>query len=211
LAYQAIWYNTELPSKVVDCIVEDLEKYKVDQNLQESKVGIEEGISDSDVRNSKNCWLPTSHWIGGFVWHYVQLANRDNFLFDIKCIENDNIQYTSYDVGEHYTWHIDAGISASTIPVSRGNSVLCNELVTDHLNYQCELIRKLSFSLQLSDDDSYEGGQLQFIDENKRSFFAPKKKGTICVFDSRMMHRVRPVTRGVRKSLVGWVSGPRWR
>jgi hypothetical protein len=209
LAYQAIWHNTELPSKVVDCVIEDLEKYKLDQNLHHSK--IDGDVTDSDIRNSKNCWLPTSHWIGGFIWHYIQLANRDNFLFDIKHIEADNIQYTSYGVGEHYTWHIDAGMSGLSIPTSKGAPVLCNELATDFINKNCELTRKLSFSLQLSDEDSYEGGQLQFIDENKRTFFAPKKKGTMCVFDSRMMHRVRPVTSGVRKSLVGWVSGPRWR
>jgi predicted GIY-YIG superfamily endonuclease len=48
-------------------------------------------------------------------------------------------------------------------------------------------------------------------DENGKSYFAPKKKGVLIVFDSRAPHRVRKVTKGVRKSIVGWSVGPRWR
>jgi PKHD-type hydroxylase len=72
--------------------------------------------------------------------------------------------------------------------------------------------RKLSVTIQLSDPDSYDGGDLKFLDvghypkiENIRS------QGTICVFPSIIFHEVTPVTRGVRHSLAGWYEGPHWR
>jgi PKHD-type hydroxylase len=49
------------------------------------------------------------------------------------------------------------------------------------------------------------------LDETGKSYFAPRQKGTIILFDSRTQHRVQKVTKGVRKSLVGWVVGPRFR
>ena len=65
--------------------------------------------------------------------------------------------------------------------------------------------------MQLSDPDDYEGGNVQLLDEGNNSYFAPRKRGTMIFFDSRTQHRVLKVTKGVRKSLVGWVCGPRWR
>ena len=70
---------------------------------------------------------------------------------------------------------------------------------------------KLSFSLQLSDPDDYEGGNFQLIDESGKLYVAPRKRGTIILFDSRTQHRVLKVKKGRRKSIVGWVVGPRWK
>ena len=74
-----------------------------------------------------------------------------------------------------------------------------------------ELVRKISFSLQLSDPDDYEGGNIQFIDESNQNYIAPRQKGSLIIFDSRTKHRVCKVRSGVRKSIVGWVVGPRWK
>ena len=49
------------------------------------------------------------------------------------------------------------------------------------------------------------------MDEAGNSYIAPRQKGSIMLFDSRTPHRVHKVTRGVRKSIVGWVVGPRWK
>ena len=73
-----------------------------------------------------------------------------------------------------------------------------------------ESSRKLSFSLQLSNENDYEGGELQFLTDENISYYAPKKRGTLVIFDSRSRHRVTKVRSGVRRSLVGWVNGPRW-
>ena len=76
---------------------------------------------------------------------------------------------------------------------------------------QGEYTRKLSFTLQLTDPKDYTGGELEFIDNSNQRFMAPKTRGTLVVFDSRVRHRVRKVKTGLRKSIVGWVVGPRWK
>ena len=81
----------------------------------------------------------------------------------------------------------------------------------DDIIVNSEYVRKLSFSLQLSDPDQYTGGELEFIDNSGKTMFAPKQRGTMVVFDSRLKHRVRRVKSGLRKSIVGWVVGPRWK
>ena len=48
-------------------------------------------------------------------------------------------------------------------------------------------------------------------DENNKIYIAPRQRGAIILFDSRTKHRVLKVTKGVRKSIVGWVLGPRWK
>jgi PKHD-type hydroxylase len=149
--------------------------------------------------------------LGGFVWHYVQRANRENFQYDLTNIDGEAMQYTVYGPGEHYGWHKDQGISSYYKPVSTGNRGHGQELFQDFVNQNCEQVRKLSFSLLLSDPDTYEGGNLQLLGEDGKSYFAPRRRGVILLFDSRTQHRVQKVKSGVRKSLVGWVCGPRFR
>lgn len=211
MAFQSIWYYTNLPEKIINCIEEDLEQH-FDPQLQPSKVGDGgQGVVNEQKRNAKNAWIPTTHWIAGFLWHYVQRANRENFLYDLTNIDGESLQYTVYGEGEYYGWHNDAGISSHYKPVSQGNRGHGEALFHDFANTNCELVRKLSFSIQLSDPDSYEGGQFQLLDETGKSYIAPRQKGTIILFDSRSQHRVRKVTKGVRKSIVGWTVGPRWK
>jgi PKHD-type hydroxylase len=199
-----------LNPKIIDIIEEDL-KDNFDHHLQDSRVGEGDyGTIDKDKRNTRNSWVPTTHWIAGFVWHYVMRANRENFLFDLTNIDGESLQYTVYGEGEYYGWHNDQGVSSYYKPISSGNRGNGGEIAQDFLNVNCELVRKLSFSLLLSDPDTYEGGNLQLLDESGKSYYAPRQRGTIILFDSRTQHRVKKVTKGVRKSLVGWVCGPRW-
>ena len=211
MAFQSIWYYTDLNPKIIDIIEEDLSQ-NFDDKLQDSRVGEGDyGTLDRDKRNARNSWVSTTHWLGGFVWHYVQRANRENFQYDLTNIDGESMQYTVYGPGEHYGWHKDQGISSYYKPVSTGNRGHGQELFQDFVNKNCEQVRKLSFSLLLSDPDTYEGGNLQLLDENGRSYFAPRRRGVIVLFDSRTQHRVQKVKSGVRKSLVGWVCGNRWR
>lgn len=64
--------------------------------------------------------------------------------------------------------------------------------------------RKISISVQLSEPSDYEGGELELHGFGS----APKDKGGVVVFPSFILHRVAPVTKGARESLVAWVSGP---
>tara|TARA_R100000030_G_scaffold26286_1_gene19141 strand:+ start:582 stop:1109 length:528 start_codon:yes stop_codon:yes gene_type:complete len=164
---------------------------------------------NKDKRNSQNAWIPSQHWVGGFLWHYVMRANRENFLYDLRCIDGESIQYTRYAEGQFYNWHNDAGLASQYKPVSVGNRA--EGLGQDFLNENIEMVRKLSFVLQLSDPDDYEGGNLQMLDESGRLYVAPRQRGTVILFDSRTQHRVQKIKSGVRKSLVGWTVGPRWK
>ena len=87
----------------------------------------------------------------------------------------EDLQFATYKKDDFYGWHKDA---------------------------DTENNRVLSVSVQLSDPDTYDGGDLQIKD-----FIAEKARGTIIVFNSNLLHRVLPVTRGIRYSLVQWFSG----
>ena len=206
MAYQSIWYFTDLPEDVVEIVEKDLTE-KFDSQMGDSRL-----MGDSlnkEKRNSQNAWVPSQHWLGGFLWHYIERANRENFLYNLRCIDGESMQYTRYGVGQFYGWHNDAGLAGQYKPVSFGNR--SEGIAQDYLNENVEMVRKLSFVLQLSDPDAYEGGNLQLLDEAGKSYFAPRKRGTVVLFDSRTMHRVTKVKSGLRKSIVGWTVGPRWK
>lgn len=210
MAFQSIFYFTDLPKDIVDILEKDVSE-NFDSNMSDS-VLLGETIN-KEKRNSENTWISAEHWVAGFLWYYINKANRENFLYDISHIDGDNLQYTRYGEGQYYEWHNDAGIHNYYKPLSGQTSESHNEPNNhvDFLKKNCELVRKLSFTLQLSHPDDYEGGNVQFIDENGDNYVAPRQRGSIVLFDSRTQHRVVKVNKGVRKSIVGWVLGPRWK
>jgi len=221
MASQSYWFYTGIPDKVIEAIEEDL-KLNLDPKLASSVVGHtnidtqeknEKSVVyvDKRKRNALNAWIPAEHWITGFLWHYVMMANRQNFLYDIEHVDRNSLQYTVYNEGHFYGWHNDGGLPICYQPVSNGNQGTYNQLSQDFIATNCEKVRKLSFSLLLSDPETYEGGNFQLINENERTYIAPRQKGSIILFDSRAKHRVTPVRKGTRKSIVGWTVGPRWK
>ena len=185
MAYLTCWHMTELPTEIVEIIERDVQKY--DEYTKDSEVRGEQ--VDKVIRNSKNSWIPSSNWIGGWLWYYIDRINRENFCYDLTDIDGCSIQYTQYGPGQFYNWHQDDGLGA----------------------LDKEKCRKLSVVLQLSSPEEYTGGEFQLLNEGNHLYMAPKKRGTLIIFDSRARHRVRPVHSGIRKSLVGWIVGPRWR
>ena len=211
MALQSVWFFTGLPSDVINSLEKDLESH-FDNDMGDSK--LINDVLDKDIRKSKNTWIPTTHWITGWLWHYVQAANRNNFLYDISFIESESMQFARYGVGEYYHWHSDTSIPVQYKPqiqISATESTTNDNYLRERAAIKNELVRKISFSLQLSDPDDYEGGNIQFIDESNKNYIAPRQKGTLIIFDSRTKHRVCKVRSGVRKSIVGWVLGPRWK
>ena len=205
MAYQSVWYQSEIAPELVDILERDAVEH-FDEAMGDSR--LHGDALNRDKRNSQNAWIPTTHWIGGFLWHYIERANRENFLYDIRNIDGESIQFTKYTEGQFYGWHNDAGLATHYKPQSVGNRA--EGLANDFVNENIELVRKLSFLLQLSDPDDYEGGNVQLLAEDGSSYIAPRKRGTVVLFDSRTQHRVLKVTRGCRKSIVGWVCGKRW-
>jgi PKHD-type hydroxylase len=118
----------------------------------------------------------------------VGQCNKEFFNFDISSL-HENLQYTEYDESYQgrYDWHFDVGEG----PLNCG--------------------RKLSVSIQLSDPSEYDGGDLQFSLDGDRTVIAEKDQGTMIIFPSYLRHRVTPVTRGARRSLVTWITGPPFR
>ena len=187
MANLVCWHMTRLPCEIIDILEEDIKVFDTDIHASE----ISGGEVNEEIRNSKNSWIPTEHWIGGWLWYYIQNSNRQNFNYDIEDIDGGTVQYTHYSTGEFYNWHQDADID------------ICDS--------KDDYIRKLSFTLQLSDPTDYTGGEVEFLDNSDKRFFAPKQRGTMIIFDSRIRHRVRRIKSGTRKSIVGWCMGPRWK
>ena len=107
MAFQSIFYFTDLPKDIVDILEKDVSE-NFDSSMSDS-VLLGETIN-KEKRNSENTWISAEHWVAGFLWHYINKANKENFLYDISHIDGDNLQYTRYGEGQYYEWHNDAGI-----------------------------------------------------------------------------------------------------
>ena len=145
--------------------------------------GGEDGGVVSDYRKSEIGWIdeiPETEWLYSKIADYAKTANKEMWNFDIWGY-HDALQYTTYyGDGGHYDWHADLGPNISN--------------------------RKLSCVLQLSDPGEYEGGELQ-MNTGGGVISVKKELGLICFFPSFVLHRVTPITSGVRTSLVTWLCG----
>ena len=164
---------------------------------EEAQVGTSEDMKTiKDRRSSTVRWVKQEHqelWLKSFdlLKNFLIPVNRMIFDVDISGGIFD-IQHTEYQVNNHYkSWHSDTPFN----PDSNASQ------------------RKLSISIQLSDPNDYEGGDLEFADGNLTDMPREKLrgKGTVIIFPSFITHRVTPVTKGVRHSLVSWCEGSAWR
>lgn len=154
--------------------------------LTQSRLGI--GSGNVQFRRSQVVFLEREGrygWIYGRIWEVAQEFNRRFFCVDISGIEG-TIQLARYDSSDQgfYTWHTDFADIAPR--------------------------RKISVSIQLARPEDYDGGDLELLFSN-RPYRAERARGTFIAFPSFALHRVTPVTRGTRWSLVAWISGTRWR
>jgi len=154
-----------------------------------SEQDMEEAVLHSHTARKSNIyWLENSQyeWIYDKIQiaiNHVNLTNYNKVLYGVE-----SLQYTEYDskYNGFYGPHVDAVNFSASSP----------------------LVRSLSFSIQISHPEDYEGGDvLIYLDGN--TINANKTYGAITFFDSRILHEVTPVTSGIRKSLVGWIIGPR--
>jgi len=124
-----------------------------------------------------------TNWIYQRILGTLAALNSQAYQFDVSGMD-EPLYFVTYDEREkgHYNWHYD-GTLAGHAP------------------------RKLSITFQLSDPKDYEGGELEF-NRTGEPTTAPKDRGTFVLFPSFVLHRVKPVTKGVRHALVAWVNGP---
>ena len=150
--------------------------------------------SKSDkLRKSKITWL-NDLYLRQQLFNSVDLYNKQNWNYDLDGC--DGIQYGTYSDGGFYDWHVDKEPEINLIDGQY-------------------LMRKLSMTIWLNDPDEYEGGEFDLEvkgpHRDLRYDTFKLSKGSIIIFPSYMWHRVRPVTSGVRKSLVTWFRGPPFR
>lgn len=127
-------------------------------------------------------------WIFDKLNFIIQAANEQFYNFHLNGYAS--FQYTTYDPAGRYDWHTDMSFGKK-------------------FGEDAEP-RKLSLTLLLNDD--FEGGEFQVNDgKEEMAITMPMNKGRIVLFPSFMIHRVKPVTKGIRKSLVVWVLGPKFR
>ena len=145
--------------------------------------GIKGGIVDTKTRTSHISWMPFKK----MTEMYKQLelvmkqTNGNHFGFDGMQI-TEMAQYTEYPEGGFYDWHTDNDVNCANEPP----------------------VRKISMTCLLSPEHEFEGGDLELMKEGKA---AKLKQGHAIFFASFVRHRVAPVTRGNRKSLVMWFGG----
>ena len=142
------------------------------------------GGVNKKVRNVEQQVLPINQqgWPLTRILDLAKQANNARFKFDVQgFLDVDAPMIMKYTKGGHYDWHVDTG-----------NSV-CH--------------RKLSFTIQLSDDKDYVGGDVEFIG-SKVDTKAFRQKGVCIIYPSFLPHRVTKVTKGVRHAIVGWIHGP---
>jgi PKHD-type hydroxylase len=153
--------------------------------VQDGQVGGgAKGVVDTKTRTSHISWIPFNKMpeMYSTLEQIVNKTNNNHFGFEgVKITEQ--AQYTEYPAGGFYDWHIDSDIVGMNEPP----------------------VRKISMTCLLSHESEFEGGGLELMSDGK---IAKPKQGHAIFFASYIRHRVIPITKGVRKSLVMWFGGP---
>jgi len=152
---------------------------------QEAQVGgAAQGVIDTKTRTSHISWIPFSKMPEMYqtLEKIMLQTNGNHFGFDGMRL-TEPAQYTEYPTGGFYDWHIDSDVNCANEPP----------------------IRKISMTCLLSPENEFEGGGLELMSDGK---IVRPKQGQAIFFASFIRHRVIPISRGIRKSLVMWFGGP---
>ena len=182
------WYwDKEISHEICQKIIKLGEgKWNQAQTFRSDK----ETISLDNVRKSDIVWIK-EQWVYDLIWDYMLTANEiAGWKYNIVAAEN--CQITRYTKDGFYTWHKDGMGSHKEVYNEPDNKFM-------HGN-----TRKLSMSIVLNSD--FEGGDLEMGSDI--DIMTKLEEGSIIVFPSFLEHRVTPVTKGTRYSLVAWFVGP---
>ena len=155
---------------------------------QNAYVGNEQGTKggklDTKTRTSHISWIPFKKMPEMYrdIEKIMKATNGNHFGFEGVQI-TEYAQYTEYPESGFYDWHVDNDVNMAHEPP----------------------VRKISMTCLLSPESEFEGGDLELMSEGK---IAKIKQGQAIFFAAFIRHRVAPVTKGVRKSLVMWFGGP---
>ena len=154
-------------------------------------IGTTEKITKLDERYRKSIisWIPFAKAMPIYqvIRNWMEVTNTNYFDFDTVQL-SEQAQYAEYSKGGFYNWHMDSNTEMEAMPT----------------------VRKISMTLLLSDPKDFEGGELELfcgetLDSEKNKF--KLKRGYAVFFASFLLHRVMPIIKGNRKSLVMWFGG----
>ena len=142
-------------------------------------------LASRDYRISDIAWIEPAE---DTQWLYHRLGMmfkniNQSYGFDLQGFV-EPLQFTCYGPGQYFGWHVDIGGDITSL-------------------------RKLSLTIQLSEPDAYQGGDLHF--HGAAEMPQARAQGTAVSFPSYLAHEVSPVTAGLRRSLVAWAYGPAYR
>jgi len=179
-----------------DIELDSIEKYCAEvSELETGKVydNTSSGQTDSKVRKSQVKFIEkqtNNIWI--FDKINIITEHINNHFYNYDLVGYDFLQYTEYNKkGDFYGFHTDM-------------------IFGDKVELGMVVPRKLSFSLILSDSSTYNGGDFE-IDTGGPIHIAEQKRGRILAFPSFVKHQVTPIKKGVRKSIVWWALGPKFK
>lgn len=183
MRYGAPYADTLIPDSLIESsldLVSDLYSGEIVKNGENKS---------SSKRDSLICGIHDRDLMANFM--NIALAVNKHCAWDFKIDALEPLQYGEYHEGQMYDWHTDQ----HNVPDQNGR------------------VRKFSFSVFLNND--YDGGEFDLelsgpSSECRYKTFKDLEKNTAVFFHSHSWHRVRPVKSGVRKSLVGWVLGPKY-
>ena len=190
-----------IPKRIPDHICNKIIRHGI--SLQPKTAVIRESDVDEKLRKSNVSWFHTERWIGKWIIDGAKQVCRQ-VGWDITWPES--IQFTVYNAPDgHYSWHQDC--------YGLDNSEYAN---SENMNSRQ---RKVSIVSNITDPSEYEGGELEIIDPTvspdapmeDKIVKVSKERGQVCVFPSFLYHRVTPITKGTRYSLVCWLRGPEYK
>lgn len=188
VTYPYVWWDKAFTDDELKQIID----YCEDGGLERATI-----VGGGDINKIRRCDIKFHTRNNDTAWFFDRMntiitsLNDQFYNFDLNGY--DVFQYTSYDAKEQgtYHWHMDTIM----------DDVLPNHMVQP---------RKLSLTLLLNDD--FEGGEFMINMGNEtHARHVEIPKGRVIAFPSFMIHSVKPVTKGFRKSAVIWVTGPKFK
>jgi PKHD-type hydroxylase len=192
--------------------------------LNDKPVGEFENNTETYVRDSEVTWID-EHWVYDLVVPLINQANKDSgWNWSIDAYEP--MQFTKYNNSGFYGWHKDGGSDSHAALKRYIHGVTdapLNRMGDPPMGYTRSSnfvgkVRKISMTLNLTDPNSYQGGDLKFdfgphvpSDSRLRVVEEAKPRGSAIIFPSFIDHCVTPVVQGTRYSLVLWANGEPWK
>lgn len=164
------------------------ESIRSNYGTYDAEIGVKHGMLDDSLRSTHVMLMKDEEMISvgldWFIERYKKTFDEYNQKYYNEQIRSQIYQFTKYDSKHyhHYTWHNDD-----------------NEMEEGY--------RKVSSTIQLSDPNSYQGGDFEIKGETLSDYGDWKKKGSMILFPSKLIHRVTTVTSGIRCSMVTWNEG----